>query len=274
MVVSLNTSWPKITKMNERQEQERTFITAVCAWLTNMGVSVLRHDHGRFTTLKAGSKTVVLDLMHLPYRKPEQPGYVFSLDHFLFHSVALKSRLMSIFGKTATVFARNCNAQRITKQEAEPFFSLHHLSGYANAKFKYGLFHNRQLLAAITFAQGRNLKTENGLLRSYEWVGFCQQAGITVTGGLSKLIKTFCRDKHPDHIATYVDRAWANGGAMKKLGFSATDELPPLHFSIDWTTGLRTFPSRSSRQQHAIDKAAFPYRNSGYLKFEQFYKVN
>jgi hypothetical protein len=257
--------------MTDLLQQEKVFVTTVGNWLTEMGVPFSQHYHHGFASIQSNTISVVLDYMRLPYHKPDLQGYMFSLDHYLFHPKALHSRLMSLFGKTETIFARNCQALRITKKEAEPFFEINHLSGFANAKLKYGLYHKRELVAAITFAQGRNLKTENGTVRSYEWIGFCQKAGITVTGGLSKLIKTFVRDKQPDHIATYVDRDWAEGEAFQKLGFKSTEELPPLNFSIDWQTGARSFPSRVSRKEKTIDESSFPYINSGYLKFEHFY---
>ncbi len=261
----------KITVMIERQKHENDFAIAVSRWLKEMDVPFKTQNNESFAVIKSEAVSLVLDFMRIPYYKPQAKGYTFSLDHFLFHPIGLKSRIQSLFGKTETIFARNCSASRITKKEAEPFFEANHISGYANAKLKYGLHYRGELVATITFAQGRNLKISDGIMRSYEWVGFCQKAGITVTGGLSKLLKTFERDKQPDHIATYIDCDWADGNAFKKLGFKITEELPALPFNIDWKTGLRSFPSRGSRKSKTFDPKFFPYRNSGYVKFEHFY---
>ncbi len=53
--------------------------------------------------------------------------------------------------------------------------------------------------------------------RSYEMVRFANVTGVTVTGGLSKLIKAFAEEVKPDDIMTYVDREWSDGKATANL---------------------------------------------------------
>ena len=221
---------------------------------------------------RCANRRFILDFMPVPYTKPDSPGYHFCLDHFLFHKEALESRLLSILGLNATIFARNCKIQRIDKFKAEHFFNINHLAGYRKAKFKYGLYHKDQLMAAITFAQGRTFGKAEAALRSYECVGFCQAKGYTVTGGLSKLIKHFVRETSADHLATYIDLDWSEGDAFRKLGFKPTQKLNPLPFNIDWETGKRSFPARAQRKQE-LAAEHFVYINSGYLKFEHLYKT-
>ena len=219
-------------------------------------------------------KTVyILDMLTLPYRKPEVNGIHFCLDEFVFHNTALQSRVLALLKQNKTVFARNCAVKRIDKHAAEAFFSRYHLAGYRKAKFKYGLFYKSNLVAAATFAQGRNLAVGEEKIRSYECIGFCQTSGITVTGGLSKLITHFVREKKADHLSTYIDAGWSKGEAFKRIGFKRTQQLPPLPFTVNWETGERSYPTRTARNRH-IDLKEYGYHNSGYLKFEHFYKAN
>ncbi len=242
-------------------------------WLAEFGLTAEVLPSDSYCVLIAGGKTLVLDFLCIPYQKPEVLGFHFGMDYFLFHEVALKSRLASIFHQTKTIFARNCIAKRMDKETTAEFFNQNHLSGYANATFKFGLFYQEKLVAAITFAQGRNINREGKKMRSYELIGFCQAAGFTVTGGLSKLINAFVIERNPEHIATTVDLDWATGRALITIGFTQTAELPPLAFALDWQTGTRIFPGRLQRATATVAAADFPYHNSGLAKFEHIYNT-
>lgn len=251
--------------------REATYLNTVQQWLIDFGVRAECTEHAGYAVLRSAKATLVLDYMPLPYQKPKETGFHFGIDYFLFHQHALKSRLASIYHKTKPIFARNCTVERIDKQAAATFFNNNHLSGYANAKFKYGLFHANQLVAAITFAPGRNILRNGTSLRSFEMIGFCQISGYTVTGGLSKLIHAFVADKSPQHIATTVDLDWATGKGLHGLGFSKTEISQPLPFAVEWQAGQRLYPDRHQRFKNTINPTDYPYLNAGFAKFEHFY---
>jgi hypothetical protein len=255
------------------REAEHKYLETVLQWLAGFGLTAEVEKHDAYCIVISGGKTLVLDYLRLPYQKPEVEGFHFGMDYFLFHEAAMKSRLASIYHQTITIFGRNCTAKRIDKAAAAEFFNQNHLSGYANAAFKYGLFNKGKLVAAITFASGRNIIRNGKKLRSFELIGFCQAAGYTVTGGLSKLINAFVQERKPDHIATTVDLDWASGLGLNTIGFTQTKVLPSLAFSLDWQTGVRTFPSRQHRANATIASADFPFRNSGLAKFEHIYSA-
>jgi hypothetical protein len=257
----------------KNREAEQRFEHTVQHWLADFGLAAEVLTPDGYCVITAADKTLVLDFLRIPYQKPNVLGFHFGIDYFLFHEAALKSRLASIFNKTKTIFARNCMAKRLNKETTAEFFNQNHLSGYANATFKFGLFYKEKLVAAITFAQGRNITRDGKELRSYELIGFCQAAGFTVTGGLSKLINAFVNERNPEHIATTVDVDWATGRGLCTIGFTKTTQLPPLAFALDWQTGARIFPSRLQRATATVVSADFPYHNSGLAKFEHIYSA-
>ena len=268
MANSLNIT---LLKMNTNNTQaEKAFVVFFQDLLNRQRVEFGERLESRYHLFEGENENFILDFMHVPYTKPSMHGYHFCIDHFLFHKEALESRILSILGANKTIFARNCSVKRIDKPKAERFFKANHLAGFRKAKFKYGLFYKDELMAAITFAQGRNFGNVESAMRSFECIGFCQAKGITVTGGLSKLIKHFVQERNADHLTTYIDLDWSKGEAFHKLGFSQTQKLDPLPFNVNWETGERTFPTRAQRNREALTEH-FAYLNSGYLKFEHLY---
>jgi hypothetical protein len=251
-------------------EQNQQYLHAVEGWLREYQVAFSRELHPSHALIKLPDVPIILDFRTQPYQKPKSVGFQFGVELFLHRPDALKSRLLSITQKTERIFARKTTTVRETKPTAMPFFERNHLAGYAQAKFKYALVFEGEIVAMATFAQGRNFLVQNKNLRSYELIGFCQKNNYTVVGGLSKLIKHFARMHRADHISTTVDLDWATGDAYKKSGFVATQLHSPMSYALHEKTGKRAFPPRDDRQANTAANINFPFINSGYQKFEQF----
>jgi len=118
-----------------------------------------------------------------------------------------------------SVYARKCEARRISKAEAVPFLNANHRMGYCGCRYRYGLFYDGRLVAVASFSQARNILTQAGTKRSYEWIRYASASGIRVLGGMGKLLNAFVEEVHPDDVMTYVDTAWSDGAAYKELGF-------------------------------------------------------
>jgi hypothetical protein len=117
------------------------------------------------------------------------------------------------------VFARNCEVKRIEKKIAEKFLNEYHLMNSASFAFAYGLFLKEELLAVCTFSKGRKMDRLPADKRSYELIRFCCREGITITGGLSKIVKTFSKVKEAGDVMTYIDPDFSLGGSYLKAGF-------------------------------------------------------
>lgn len=256
-----------------RLQKQIEFVQFVSDILQQNGVAFSLINERHYVIFKAQGKKFILDYLVLPYQKPTIEGFHFTIDLYLFHRDALQNRLCAILGLNKTVFARKCSAKKIDKPKAQAFFDTYHLSGYLRAKFNYGLFLGDELVAAISFAQARNINKNGQNMRSYELIGFCQKNNFSVVGGLSKLIAHFVKHRNAQHIATYIDRDWSSGKGFEAIGFQHIAKLPPLPFRLDWQTGARHFPDRTMRKKETFTKD-FDLINSGYLKFEHLYQIN
>ncbi len=142
---------------------------------------------------------------------------------------------------TRTVYARNCLAKRISADTTARFINLYHLMGPAKAAYHYGLYDSGELVAAATFSKGRKMNRLEEHQRSFELVRFCCKEGISVSGGLSKLLKTFIKDKIPGDIMTYIDKQFSDGKSYYACGFKKQSESSPLPFLINKETLQRNY---------------------------------
>lgn len=135
-----------------------------------------------------------------------------------------------------TVFARNCKVEKIDKTTAENFLDTYHLMNSTSSAFNYGLFLKDELLAVASFSKGRKMNRLVEDKRSFELIRFATREGITVTGGLTKLLKHFCREKKAGDIMTYIDKQFSGGNSFFTSGFKKHGETAPNYFLLDKTT--------------------------------------
>jgi hypothetical protein len=127
-------------------------------------------------------------------------------------SEIVKARLKSILGHNQKIGARNCKLIELSVEDYRNFLEKTHIRGYANAKYKYGLEFNGNLVAVMGFSKSRYTK------EGYELIRF--SSNVNVVGGASKLLSYFIKKHNPKMIITYADRCWSNGNLYKTLGFT------------------------------------------------------
>jgi len=180
------------------------------------------------------------------------------------------SIICSKLGKNKRVFARNCEAKKVTKQEAEIFLNQNHLLGFKTAYFKYALFCNQEMMAIATFSKGRKMNRLEANKRSFELINFCCKKGVSVTGGLSKLLKAFITDLQPGDLMTYIDKDWSDGSAYLKLGFKIHSETEPQSYVFDQTNfekyQLEKLPENIFNELRNYKQNLEIVKNSGNLK--------
>lgn len=181
----------------------------------------------------------------------------------------VESRLMSLFGKSDTIPARLTQVQRIDKPTLDKFLIDNHLQSKANAKLKYGLFlpkryfrvikneailheilaHDSLLVAVASFSNPKKFIREGQEYRSYEMVRFASYRGLTVVGGLNKLLKKFIEEHSPDDIMTYADADWSDGTNYEKIGFERIELTQSLIFQFDSETFMRGIADGNSENK-------------------------
>lgn len=180
----------------------------------------------------------------------------------------VSSRILAMIGQRKRIHARQTHIIRLDKEAANAFLGQNHLQGSTSAYYKFGLQFNNELVAVATFSKARTMYDGPVYYRSYELERFASRQGITVTGGLGKLIKHFIYQLNAAHIMTYADADWGSGRGYRKLGFNFVEHSAPQQFIIDEVRNKRTYfdPAKYSREQ-LEENGHLVIANSGSLKF-------
>lgn len=165
--------------------------------------------------------------------------YSFWIDDWVYKNSIVIAIIQSITGNNTRVFARKCEVKKIDKKLAEIFLNENHLHGFKNAYYKYALINNNEIVAMATFSKGRKMNRLTANERSFELVSFCCKKGISVVGGLTKLLQQFITELSPGDIMTYVDKEWSNGQSYLKIGFKLHSETEPQTYIFDVLNNLK-----------------------------------
>ena len=80
---------------------------------------------------------------------------------WLINKEIVKSRIKSILGLSDSKFyARKCKISVISKHQHDLFMDMNHIQGACPSKYRYGLYYNEELVAAISFGKSRYSKAE------------------------------------------------------------------------------------------------------------------
>jgi hypothetical protein len=152
----------------------------------------------------------------------------------------LAALIQSRLGLNKKVFARKCSVQKVSKELAEAFLDRYHLMNSTQSAYNYGLFLEDELVAVASFSKGRKMNRLPDDKRSYELIRFCCKDGITVTGGLTKLLNFFCIEKKAGDVMTYIDKQFSEGESFVKAGFVKHNETAAHYFLINKSNFMRT----------------------------------
>ena len=153
-------------------------------------------------------------------------------DIYLNHASIVNSRLLSLIGISKRIHARSTIIKTISQGELDEFLRINHLNIITKTKYRFGMYHQDELVAVSAFGRSCPIQSEDKTYRSHELIRFCSLLNNTVVGGLSKLLHHFIRSVKPEHIMTYVDREWSEGSSYLKLGFSIESITKPQSFYI------------------------------------------
>lgn len=174
------------------------------------------------------------------------------------------------YGKAATVYARRCSIRIPSILELREFYKANHVKGFGSGSISYGLYHQNQLVAAITFKD-----MADGVYDLNRYATSCN-----VPGGFSKLLKHFQRNHQWSRIYTFADRSWSQGNVYRQTGFQLVEEQPPTFHGIEDCTRVNRlhytlgqlqarFPDLTGTQKQIMDQAGIRrIWDCGQLKFE------
>ncbi len=178
------------------------------------------------------------------------------------------SRIHSFLGLNERIHARKTKVVPVDQQKSIHFLSTYHLQGYVKSKYNFGLIYNEELVALASFSEPRPMKSRGDNYQSAELVRFASKNGLTIVGGLSKLINFFIKQITFDDVMTYADRDWSLGKGYQQLDFTFTAETPPAYLYLDTQSLIRYFPHRLPKpilsafeSQNTLNLEAFLLQN-------------
>lgn len=113
-------------------------------------------------------------------------------------------RIRSSTGSNERVFARKCDIVNVDNETYRAYCERYHIQGYVGAKYKFGLLSGDRIVAVASFGKNRFADNEYELLR------YCSPFGISVIGGMARLVEHFKRLTNCARIVSYADRRYTS----------------------------------------------------------------
>lgn len=182
----------------------------------------------------------------------------------------IQKRVLAHLGEFRSIFARKCEVRQLDTPEVAPFFNSYHTYCSARSKYRFGLFHNEELVAAASFSSGRPMTRGDKTLESFEWVRYASLPDTRISGGMGKLLQAFADTVHPDEVMSYADLEWSSGEVYRQLGFIEAGRRAPVEFCIDQKEWRRISVSKiaTDRSCRDLDISSFPHIfNLGSIKY-------
>ena len=195
-------------------------------------------------------------------------------DHWIFNREKITSKMSSLLGNTHKIHGRETKIAPLDNARLMNFLAFNHLNMPFKAKYKFGLFHENELVAAMSFSKSREIIRDGIVYDSYELQHFCNKLNTTVVGGFSKLLKQFIKQQNPDDIMTYIDADWSARNSWSSLGFELVDKLAPMVFWLDTKSGIRESPHFVlKKHSKSIDDISTPAAKKNFLDLHGFIEV-
>lgn len=160
-------------------------------------------------------------------------------DEWLNRRPQLENFLISKFGVTKLVYARKTSVSKIDSYKAREFINKHHIQKPASHSHYYGLSFGNSLVMVLAIGVHHRSTSRDILVQRV-----CSAYGVTVVGGLSKLMNFALQNLGLTEIATFADRRYSEGNAYHKVGFKLEEILPP---DYSYVKSVRRYSKQSLR---------------------------
>ena len=120
------------------------------------------------------------------------------------------------------IYARKCEIAELDASICTDFLNQNHIQGNCRSKYRYGLYHNNELVAVMTFGVSRVGMGDK--TKKIELLRFCAKRCYSVVGAASKLLKHFIKKHNPDQIISYSSNDISNGHLYEQLNFTKSTE--------------------------------------------------
>lgn len=186
-------------------------------------------------------------------------------DDYLFKEDIIKSQIKNHLKLSNRIWARNCEIREIDNKISREFLDKNHIQGsYKQITKSFGLYYKDELISVITFDHFEGRKKMN----DDEWnlSRFCNNLGISVIGGASKLLNFFIKEFKPSRIISYADKDWSEGALYDKLKFIKLYETKP---DYKYIIGRKRYHKSNFKKNEKSYKYCLKIYDCGKIKFEK-----
>lgn len=145
-------------------------------------------------------------------------------DEFLHKNIQITNFLRSVFNVyTTKIFARKTIFKEITKEVSKAFLLKEHIQSFATlSKHWFGLYHNTELVAVMTFGYHHRAGFNDIILDR-----FAIKHSYQIPGGAHKLFSNALPFLPNRQVKSWSDNRWSQGNVYSKIGFTLSNTLPP-----------------------------------------------
>lgn len=172
-----------------------------------------------------------------------------------------KSFLTSLLKKNSVkIGARDCIVQAIGKNEASLFIDDFHIQGKGKSFIYIGIKNKEELLGVMSFSRHhrQNSKEDVAVLDRLVF-----RAGVTVSGGASKMLKystPFLKAMGFTKIVSWSDNRWSDGNVYKAMGFQLEEDLSPDYAYVKSQKRFSKQSLKKTKEEQKLDKTEFELR--------------
>jgi len=134
----------------------------------------------------------------------------------------LESMICNKLGLSKKIYAKKCQISNINNDQYRKFMDKNHLQGYAPASYKYGLWQDNKLIAALGIKKHQHYE--------YEISRYACILHNNIVGGFSRLLSIWMKDKNPNSIITSVDARYYMVNMYCKSKFQLIEHTNPNYF--------------------------------------------
>lgn len=154
----------------------------------------------------------------------------------------VKNLLRAKLGKNERIAARRTGFREIDRKEAHRLMSTWHLDGSIGCHRAFALYHDDRPVSLLMVAIGRFSK-------EHELIRFASAPGISVVGGLSKLVKRSMKEMGIEKLVSFC-KLELDGSAYHKAGAELIGVTAPAENWVNLKTGQ--ILTRFSTQKHKL----------------------
>jgi ribosomal protein L31 len=180
------------------------------------------------------------------YELATKHGYDYIMiyeDEWLFGRSKVKNLLTNKlkFNNFIALRPFECRICLIDYKKADLFYDRFHYIGAIRTKVNYGVFHEDQLIACISF------KYPTRQTSKYQWelARMASDPKFRIHGIWSKLLGRFIKDYAPKSIVSFSDNRLFSGKVYEKMGFKFDGEIPPDYY---WVKGQKRYHKSALRK--------------------------